>query len=338
MNRMISRRQFAVTFQCFRCFSNTINGNAWSDRQFGIEIEMLLPQQQQNIMDTDDLYHVINENIGGTQDDKELFIDWEIKKDITIDIDKGNGDSFGFEVVSPKLYFNQGTIHNIHEICNTVYNAPINAYYNVSCGFHVHCDASDLNTTQIYNIAFNYSFFESVIDDFMNTSRRINNNLFCQSLQFILNDDIDETKFIQSPRRLAKYLNPDGKNYKLNFNCIKWWTGLNTIENRHHMATLDINQIINWIKFNLLFIYQSNMIGPVCNNKNIMLNPMEKKELLSEFIGDNKLIQHFENRLIIDDFEELQIVQEKRNLDLSFYNQCERFINSYHHLWRFVEA
>ena len=325
INRIIFKRCCFVKY--IRSFTTT---SKWSDRQFGIEIEMILPKQHKFI-DTEDIYHFINNNYNN-------YNNWEIKKDITINTNERNGDLFGFELVSPKLYLNQQSIYTINHICDIFSTSPLNSYQNVTCGLHVHLDASDLDPIQIYDTALNYSLFESIIDKYMNTSRAANNNPFCKSLQFILDDNvmIDTIEIIKSPKQLAKYLNSDGKNYKLNFNCIKWWTGLNTIENRHHFGTMNPNEIINWVKFNLIFIHKSNLFGSIHHNDNKDMrksSETEKKKLLWQFIDDDMLREHFERRVVIDDCMELKQIQDQNNFNLSFYNFFEKIINSYHYLW-----
>ena len=93
-----------------------------------------------------------------------LFTEWQIKKDITIHIDTEKNDLLGFEIISPKLLYGQQSEQQIHQICNIFSTHPLNAYLNVSCGFHVHCDAQHINLkqTQYPKIWIKHAFGEKL--------------------------------------------------------------------------------------------------------------------------------------------------------------------------------
>eukprot|EP01083_Nonionella_stella_P042777 115483_1 len=273
----------------------------WFDRHFGIEIEMILPHQDM-IQNHNDLHHYLH--------NMDIFKHWQTKKDNTIHIDENSNDLFGFEVISPKLLYRRQTKYEILDICNILTSSPLNAYLNVSCGFHVHCDAKDINLKQMHQIALNYNLFEPVIDGYMNTSRRANNNTHCKSLTFLKNKThkILPTSITQ----MDQYLNPNGRHHKLNFCALKKHLRLNTIENRHHSGSVDAIEMLNWVRFNLLFIDSSLKVNTV--DDMLMRDAKANEVLLWEFIDDGELMTYYQNRPLVDDCE---MLNELNKLDLS---------------------
>lgn len=273
----------------------------WFDRHFGIEIELILPQQHM-IQNRNDLHYYLHSIRDMHNQQNMLFNEWVIKKDITIHIDEENNDLFGFEIISPKLLYGNQSKQQIHQICSILSNYPLNAYLNVSCGFHVHCDAQYIDLEQIHQIAQNYNFFELVIDEYMNSSRRANNNEHAKSLNF-LTQQKGKDYIPKSSKAMDIYLNPNGKRYKLNFCALKSHLRLNTIENRHHMATIDPLEMLNWIKFNLLFIHQSIALDMETSK---VFDVETKEIMLWDFMNDADLQRYFQQRTVIDDLLSLQ--------------------------------
>ena len=326
MNVNLKRTGKSTAFYQFRAQS-AIPMTNWFDRHFGIEIEMILPQQTL-IKNHNDLHFHLKDN------HQSLFDKWEIKMDKTLHIDENNKDLLGFEIISPKLLYNKQSKQTIDKICNILCQYPLNAYLNVSCGLHVHCDASNMNLSEMYDIAMKYKYFECIIDQYMNTSRRENNNPHCKSLQFLDETSLDFRDLnLNCNKKMDKYLNPEGKKYKLCFNALKSHLKSKTIENRHHMGSINSVEIINWIKFNLLFIHKTinihnrNIIKFGENDKDECLK--RKESLLWEFIDDKKLeMYYFKNkkeREIVDDVLMLKQIDdnddENKNERQSFVQQ-----------------
>lgn len=272
-----------------------ISSNAtWFDRYFGIEIELILPKQQITLNHNDLHFYLMN--IPDIHNEHNmLFQEWQIKKDITLHIDADSNDLLGFEIISPKLLYNQQTKCAIDQICNILSNHPLNATLNVSCGFHVHCDATYLSLTETHQIALNYHYFERVIDGYMNTSRRNNNNQHAKSLNFL---DHEPMLIPSSKKAMDLYLNPEGKTYKLNFCALKSHHRCNTIENRHHMASMDAQEMLNWVKFNLLFIHHSVHSEM---KRDVGMDTKTKERVLWIHMDDVRMQHYFQNKIIDDD-------------------------------------
>eukprot|EP01084_Bolivina_argentea_P255618 430022_1 len=302
----------------------------WFDRYFGIEIEMILPQQSL-IQNHNDLHYHLN-NIYD-MNGNNIFNQWEIKKDLTLHIDEHNNDLLGFEIISPKLLYDKDTKSKIHNICTILCGSPLNAYLNVSCGFHVHCDANNINLQQTHQIAMNYNFFESIIDEYMNTSRRANNNTHCKSLNFLNDINYNHKQIGTCSNSMDKYLNPEGKNYKLNFTVLKKHMRINTIENRHHMGCMNPNEMLKWVKFNLLFIHQSLYYTDLKTKENNDYDLKTREKMLWMFINDDKLAKHFRNKVTYDDKWMLEKIHDEGVVKEQKQNS---FINRFNVLWDWI--
>ena len=121
---------------------------------------------------------------------------------------------------------------------------------------------------------------------------------------------------------MDKYLNPEGKNHKLSFNILKSHLRLNTIENRHHMGSIDALEMLNWIQFNLLFIWKclNNTLDLDTN----MIDPKMKEKILWQFIDDKELEIYFQNKQIVDDINILHSI----NQDIKSLNSKQQEPNS----------
>eukprot|EP01083_Nonionella_stella_P024391 67356_1 len=266
---------------------------------FGIEIESIIFKSKQH-QHYSDVLKSLNLN----------YTSWSCLEDKTIET---QCDTLKCELISPKLHYDTSTMNQLHTICDTLQHT-IHADVNSSCGFHVHVDASDLSIKDIVSIAINYSFFEEVIDSFMHKTRRRNNNRYIRSivepianhydeLCLILNDTCDYN-YSKQHLSILDMINPKPRKlHKLNVTNTFYYSlsqiginkqeeaYINTIENRHHDATLDYYDMLHWIKFNLRFIYYSQH-KPVFNINNA-INAKEKLELLARFVEDDEMICHY---------------------------------------------
>ena len=206
---------------------------------------------------------------------------WNIVEDKSIEADhltqKIEDDPFlKCELVSPKLEYNNDTLNKLELILENL-REKMNANTNESCGFHIHFDAEDLSINDIISIACNYSFFEDIIDLFMEPTRRDNKNKYIQSIRTPIYNNIENLLNIfeceyysKASLSILDMINPNRKCSKLNFvNYFYYNLGqiglsseaqnkyINTIENRHHHGSLDYIDMLHWIKFNLLFIHHS---------------------------------------------------------------------------------
>lgn len=144
----------------------------------------------------------------------------------------------GFEVVSPILKGEAG-LDEAEIVARALEDAGANA--NARCGFHVHFDASGLETRQIKNIIRRYANHECEIDAFMPRSRRGNANKYCKSLGWI---STTAFKTASTVIELAD-AQPD-RYYKVN---LKSYQRYGTIEFRQHSGTVNAAKVCNWVRF-----------------------------------------------------------------------------------------
>ena len=191
--------------------------------------------------------------------DNKDYSKWLIVKDITIKSDYSN--DIPFEIISPIL-----NVNDMYDIYNLIFVLnELNVYVNNTCGFHIHISKDiGFELYEIKNIAKNYILFEECIDSFHSDTRK--NNKYCKSIvnnsEFIkvksLQRKINWISHVNNFEDLLYLLNPGitDRFYKLNFKSLK---KKNTIEFRQHCGTIDINDIIYWMFFVILFIYESSL-------------------------------------------------------------------------------
>jgi hypothetical protein len=156
---------------------------------------------------------------------------WKIITDASI---RGTN---GFEIVSPILQGEEG-LAELEKVCTALKNC--NAYINKSCGVHIHFDASKLKIKEFKNVIINYANLENVIDTFLPTSRRENNNQYCKSI-------IQHKNKIEEATTIRQLTNVIPTRYsKLNTQS---YVKYKTIEFRQHSGTVEFEKIKNWILF-----------------------------------------------------------------------------------------
>ena len=298
-------------------------------RAFGIEIESIVSRCNVH-KNHFDLFSSLN--LSSTN--------WNIIEDGSIETENEikqmrYNNHIKFEIVSPKLEYNDLTMTNLENLCNDL-EYKINANINQSCGFHIHFDAEDLTINDILKIAINYAYFEEIIDLFMDETRRNNNNKWIQSIQKPIYKNLNKYydilrfneslyKYNESSLTVLDLINPNRKNHKYNFTNLFYYNlnkkfkqignknenknkYINTIENRHHHSTFNYYDMINWIRFNLLFIYYSkhkplfyqNFIKNDTKNDMVYIEPIDpfqKFDLLSQFIQDDDIINYYQRKI-----------------------------------------
>ena len=221
------------------------------------------------------------------------FSRWKVVEDESIcEINgiKGKGECVvecGHEIVSPKMKLSARSEKAITALCEELQH--LKATTNTSTGLHIHIDGTGLTLEQSAHIAMNYAFFESVIDKYVCPSRRADRNQYCLPLPHLKPD----FKALQKWRRLYPYAvpwNPTGdKGHKLNFNNLRSWSKFETIENRHHQGSVDAEEILNWIRFNLKMVQQTIDKGLYVDSMANYISDVAKERHLWEFINDNDL-------------------------------------------------
>jgi len=291
-----------------------------ASRAFGIEIETIvgrngLHQTHSDVLDT---LHLNGQP--QTQCD-DAYSAWHMVEDKSIEtssysIQKHSTDPFmRCELVSPKLDYCDDTLNTLRQISHSL-QFEAGATINSSCGFHVHFDAADLSIQDITRIAMNYAFFEPVIDSFMKRNRRNDNNRYIRSVRTpVLKNHTDLNDFLlnKSPYNKASLsvldmINPNRKCHKFNFTNFVYYNlckiginkkqnYINTIENRHHHATLNADDMINWISFNSLFVHHS-IFKPLQMEKSADLVDVSPATMdtLAEFIEDDEIMMYYSHK------------------------------------------
>lgn len=157
----------------------------------------------------------------------------------------------GFEVVSPVLEGQAGL-----EAANAAINAlkAAKARANVTCGFHVHFDASGLGVNELRTIVSRYADFEQQIDAFMPPSRRGSGNHYCRSIRSLAaNRNFQNAGNVSELSRAQ-----NGRYYKVNLQSLHRH---GTIEFRQHNGIVDADRALNWIRMLDAFITESVRIA-----------------------------------------------------------------------------
>jgi len=238
------------------------------------------------------------------------------------------------ELVSPVLDYTPSTLSEIEAIWQSFESI---SQTNASCGLHIHLDAEDLSLEDIVRVAANYAYFEPVIDLFMSADRRGDRNPYIASVRRavsrpshwdLLRRVLDGEASHLSPRSLSVLdaINPKPrKKHKLNLTN-SFYHGLhqhgmggkgqketayiNTIENRHHNATLRYDEVARWIRFNLCFVHIAKTTVFVeeeerdeNNEKLLDIDGNEPAEIwrrfkvLADLMADDEMMGHYEEKL-----------------------------------------
>ncbi len=183
---------------------------------------------------------------------------WKIVSDASL------SGSNTFELVSPVLHGEAG-LEQVAKVCKAL--KKCNALINKSCGMHIHFGANDFNLTQWKNLYKNYLNYEGVIDSFMPMSRRGNENQYCRSLMHHFRSERDAFAAIDSAnnvKQISQKVSGSSRYFKINAES---FFRHGTVEFRQHAGTIEIDKVLNWVKFlnNLIEFSKSN----VSNLKNV---------------------------------------------------------------------
>ncbi|GER94841.1 hypothetical protein A45J_2607 [hot springs metagenome] len=196
---------------------------------FGVELEM-------NIRSREELKRKLTEAgidaaLTGYTGNTSVDNPWRIGTDGSIRIDNGFE---GTELVSPKLFGADGfaTLKKVLYIVNDV-----GTRINKSCGFHVHIDAWNWDTSLMLELAKIWAKIEIPFLWYLVSPKRRNNN-FCKAV---------DTNYLL---RLAEGRYPD-RYYSLNVSAFHRHR---TLEFRLHNGTTDPEKILPWIIFLLKLV------------------------------------------------------------------------------------
>lgn len=199
------------------------------------------------------------------------------------------------ELVSPILrgLNDLKNISKLFEIIN-----KCNAKVNDSTGLHVHIGKeNNYNLEDLKKIAHNYLKYESSIDLVMPINRRGNNNSMIKSNRLLFPKNNKETRLIieniNSIDDFLKIMNDNDKHFKINFLSL---LRQNTIEFRHHGGTLNIIEADSWIRFVILFVYNSIRLKKSNNFKNINKCKNNFVKMFDYVIKDEYLYQIYNKK------------------------------------------
>jgi len=220
-------------------------------RRFGIEIEVVNTDRTKlvNAMREQGLdcqYH------GYTH---ETTSHWKVVTDSSV--------SGGYELVSPILEGEEGLLA-VKKATKAISASKRNSdmdQVNRSCGIHVHIEASNLSSKDVYFVIKRYKDNESVIDSWMPISRRANTNSMCQSIADTFSAQrlarLDAMEDTYNDLASAIMSCSHTRYSKVNVHS---YSRYKTIEFRQHSGTTDYNKIANWIEFLQNFVEQSSKL------------------------------------------------------------------------------
>jgi hypothetical protein len=222
-----------------------------SNRPFGVEIELCMngvrPSDLALTLEGEDLYDE-NELAPVNSNRKSAVSSWAVKYDASVKhLDENNKplkeinhleqNRFTAEIITPKLYGEEG----LNEL-RTKLNLLLQEYgdylsVNFTCGLHVHHDMREL-------IDSRESYFKLLEEELAKVQESVyslcaehrRNNTYCPRLEL--------HNGVQSP----KIENNTGRNINIPRPGFNAWTGYGTLEFRMHEATLDVEQIVNWVR------------------------------------------------------------------------------------------
>jgi len=277
-------------------------------RRFGVEIEAIVTKTHIHQVYADILRSL---NIGADASSWSVVEDKSIESDVRL----SERRNMRCELISPILHFDYPTLSTLESICDTLQHR-VGANINESCGFHIHFDAADLSLRDIIKISINYANFESVIDSFLHRSRRGDRNPYIRSLVHAITNNLDDLREIleteedhfydksslsvlnmlnpnrSSPRKFFKWNMSNSFYFNLSrsgLNQNKECDAINTIENRHHHGTVDVEDMINFVMFNLEFIHRSK-------TQPVILETHNSVEALADFIGNDDVINFYRRK------------------------------------------
>ena len=182
-----------------------------------------------------------------------------------------------FELVSPILKGESG-LRELEKVCKVLEDR--HAKVNISCGTHVHMDATGMNLKTWKNIYKNYARLENVIDGFMPESRR--NNTYCKEFRNLTNF---ETR-IDRAANLCEIADIFDNCRYFKINPVSY-ARHNTCEFRQHSGTVEYIKISTWIRFlnNLIDYSKNNLIT------NASLDGLKK-------FNNEEIVRYYKDRTI----------------------------------------
>lgn len=229
--------------------------NQIANRSFGIELEVMAPGG----MRLQELAYKVE--AAGVPCHAEHYNHttrrhWKIVTDGSLT--GGNG----MEVVSPKLTGEDG-VRQARIVAKALEDAGCKV--NVSCGFHLHVDATDFTPDVMKKVAIQFFWYETFFDHIVPASRRGSHNAYIKSNRSrfggygtaAVNEGIRKVKEVRSDFDAiidvvngVRYGDFD-RYFKLNLTAFRRHR---TIEFRQHSGTVDADKIEHWIRLMVGFV------------------------------------------------------------------------------------
>lgn len=209
------------------------------NRKFGVEIEFFGTKTKRTLLNKIRSKGV---EIQTESYNHQTRQHWKIVTDSSINASRGSG----MEIVSPILQGEQGLLE-LQKVCEAL--KEWGGLINRSCGLHIHFNASEFQLSTWKNLYKNYITCETTIDSMMPNSRRANNNRFCKSLLYKLDNKQNAFQKIKSARTieaLAKAVSGRNRYFKINPES---YFRHKSVEFRQHSGTIEYSKISNWILF-----------------------------------------------------------------------------------------
>lgn len=289
-------------------------------RAFGVEIELCMsgvrPSDLALTIEAQDLYET-NSLPEVNSSRKSAISSWAIKSDDSVKhVDKNNRvlkemdhlstNRFTAEIITPKLYGEEG-LEEIRQKLNTLLQEYDNHLsVNFTCGLHVHHDMNHLfelnKKTNQYEIP---SELEQMIKEelakiqeslYSLCAPHRRNNMYCPRFEV--------TSKVKNPT--LKSTSDTEENIPRPRPGFNLGTGYGTLEYRMHEGTLDVEQIINWVKIT-----------------HHLFDQIVHKVLVMK----NQAVGQLEETLKLMEIEKLKKIQNEQDLDVAL-REINEFINN----------
>ena len=230
---------------------------------------------------------------------------WKIVHDGSLVCSRHAPGCSKFELVSPILRGEDG----LEQCCNVLTalkeSSSTTILVNKSMGFHVHVSVEGFTLEEIKKICLNFVKYEQAMDLCMPPSRRTGSstsNRYFQSCRAGIRNASGTIAKLNGGRHraiwnchslkaLCRLMNPEGRYYKLNLQNLV--TGRQpTLEFRQHSATANIDKVLAWVRFCVVFVRNSAR-KPVPDYLKNNLEPKEVFDDLFENLVQCKILNDF---------------------------------------------
>lgn len=262
------------------------------NRPFGVEIEIVmkgirpsdvaLALEAENLHDHDTLFQTIN-----STNQSNINRYWVIKADESIKIfneqgqplkehERQQGNFYTAEIITPKLYGEEGLQELRDKLNSLLVEYGDFLTINVSCGLHVHHDMREFLDQRLsveHMLQEELAKVQESIYSFCAPHRR--NNIYCPRL--VIKNGVH-------PPKIVTLKNQEHNLPRPGFNM---FTGHGTFEFRMHEATLNVEEIVQWVKITHYLVDQ--VINKVIASKQGSINNLKETLKLLEIAKLKKI-------------------------------------------------